>query len=357
MMTRTDALNDALERLAPYEYLDLPGPFACHGPMGAEVLSTLGHDDLVASWVEAYKSRHQPLEAFPPIERLDPGDEASWRPALGGVARISDWVALFTSQLAEQPWSTVLRTWLPRLAPGCGGALTHGIIRTAHAVRAMPSYDPPSTLLLGELAKGLALWASFFTTLPGRPQLRGPLSLDEALVRLPHPAEGSWSEIEAGTFARMGELSGFPEAVEALGPPPSSGDRLSELSQASCRIILAFPEVFPVPLVHTVTPIGAVRSLLPYLSGVPMDALYAQLWQVNAAIVCGFTPPRSSLERLSPESVGEPLAAGELVARATEHKDPHVMKFTEACLREFAIRPDRVYLAAAESVLGRTPAW
>ena len=41
MTGRQDALDDALERLEGYEYLDLPGPFACHGPMGAEVLSTL----------------------------------------------------------------------------------------------------------------------------------------------------------------------------------------------------------------------------------------------------------------------------------------------------------------------------
>ena len=39
--TRTDTLNDALERLADYAFVD-GGGFACHGPMGAEALSALG---------------------------------------------------------------------------------------------------------------------------------------------------------------------------------------------------------------------------------------------------------------------------------------------------------------------------
>jgi hypothetical protein len=71
MTTRTDALADALERLDGYAYLDGPG-FAVHGPMGAETLSALGHNDMVAGWVEAYKLRHQPIETPPPRHRSRP---------------------------------------------------------------------------------------------------------------------------------------------------------------------------------------------------------------------------------------------------------------------------------------------
>jgi hypothetical protein len=85
MITRTDALHDALERLRGYGYVDGVG-FACHGTMGAEALSSLGYDDLVATWVEAYKSRHQPIEAPPPTQRVG-GDEVSWRSALGDFIR------------------------------------------------------------------------------------------------------------------------------------------------------------------------------------------------------------------------------------------------------------------------------
>jgi hypothetical protein len=45
------------------------------------------------------------------------------------------------------------------------------------------------------------------------------------------------------------------------------------------------------------------------------------------------------------------------MARATEHQDPHLLKFAEACGREHTIRQDPVYMLAAQSVLQRTPAW
>jgi hypothetical protein len=157
-------------------------------------------------------------------------------------------------------------------------------------------------------------------------------------------------------FARMGELDDFPGAVKALGPPSSVENALSELTAASCRILLANPEVFPVPLVQTVTPAGAVRTLLTYLSEYSIDALYSQLWHVNAAIVCGFAPPPAS-DRIAPANLGDAPASQEIVARATEHEDPHVLKFAEASAREHAICPDPVYMLAAYSVLERTPRW
>ncbi|CAM5570622.1 Questin oxidase family protein OS=Streptomyces rimosus subsp. rimosus (strain ATCC / DSM 40260/ JCM 4667 / NRRL 2234) OX=1265868 GN=SRIM_018045 PE=4 SV=1 [Streptomyces rimosus subsp. rimosus] len=36
----------------------------------------------------------------------------------------------------------------------------------------------------------------------------------------------------------------------------------------------------------------------------------------------------------------------ELGARAVEHGDEHVLKFTEACRREYALRPDPRFRAA-----------
>jgi hypothetical protein len=109
---RADALDDALDRLSAYDYLDGPG-MAVHGPMGAEALSTLGHDDLVAAWVEDYKARHDVIAAPPTAGRLDPGNEAGWRAALGDPARLSDWATLFAGQLQDHPWPDVLASWVP----------------------------------------------------------------------------------------------------------------------------------------------------------------------------------------------------------------------------------------------------
>ena len=354
MITRSEALNDALDRLDGYGYLDAPG-FASHGPMGAETLSTLGHDELVASWVEAYKARHEALGVPPSTDRIDARAEAGWRAALGDMSRVSDWAELFRRELAEQPWPAVLQRWLPRLLAGYGGALTHGLIRVAHGVRALPAEAPPSGRLLDELAKGLAFWAASFTALPGRPGLHGPLALRDALAGLPRPDE-PWSPIEAGTFARMGELQRFPPAVEALGWPGSIDDALSDLTAAFCQAVLASAGPTANALVHTVTPTAAARTLLPYMAEVSVETVYAQLWHVSAAIVCGFAPPMASAGTTG-EADLEPPSSTEVLARAVEHRDTHVLKFAEACAREDALRPDPVYMRAAQHVLRQLPAW
>lgn len=356
MTTRADVLNDALERLAAYDYVDGAG-FACHGPMGAEALSALGYDDAVGDWVDGYTTRHDPIAAPPVAEPIDPRDEASWRPALGDFSRVSDWAVLFGRELREQPWPAVLRTWLPRLLPGYGGGLTHGLLRVAHGVRALTPDGPPAEPARTELAKGLASWAGWFTPLPGRPDPVGSLPLEEAITGLPRPAE-PWSPIEAGMFTRLGELSDFPAAVDSLQPPEDIDGALSDLTTAFCRVLLANPDALQQGLVHAVTPVVAVRSLLPLLPDGSHDAVYAYLWQVDAAIACGFAWPTAAARTSTPiEDEQDVPAADEIAARAVEHRDPHVVKFTEACLREHAHRPDPVYLFAADALLDRTPPW
>jgi hypothetical protein len=356
MNTRTDALCDALERLEGYEYLELPGPFAYHGPMGAEVLSTLGYDDQLSTWAETYKSHRQPLDPFPSVATIDPNDKPSWEGALGNLARVADWDTLFSDALKEQPWQEVLQRWLPRLMPGSAAGLTHGIIRTGHAVRALDDDCEPPQPLLRELARALAFWAAAYTPLPGHPQLTGTRTLRRAIGTLPRPDQ-QWAPMEAGTFSRMSELSEYPAATEALGPPPDPGNALSDLSAAFSALIAANTDLDPMPLVHTVTPIGAMRTLDPHLDGIPIEQRYTQLWRTSSAIVCGFTPTSYATSAFDHQIEGEPLAPQELVSRAVEHKDPHVLKFTEICVREHAINPDPIYLLAAGSVQRRVTPW
>jgi hypothetical protein len=202
------------------------------------------------------------------------------------------------------------------------------------------------------LARALALWSALYTPLPGHPELKGGLGLGEAIAALPRPTE-AWAPLEAGTFSRIEELDEFEGAVEALECPPVAGDPLGDLSAAFCRLILRASDLDPIPLVHTVTPIGAVRILLPYLPEFSLEAVYAHLWHVNAAIVCGFTP--TSLGRKAGAyELEKILSPAELMDRAVEHMDPHVLKFTEVCISENWARSEPVYLAAAAHVLDKT---
>ena len=352
----TDVLDDALDRLAAYRWVDGPG-MAVHAPMGAEALVGLGHADVVADWVEAYKARHEPIDGPAPVGGLDPADLSSWRPALGDPSRLTDWHDLFARRLAEEPWSDVVRTWVPRLLPGYGGAFTHGLLRTSHAVRALSRTAgvEPSALLLGELAMALAYWAGTFLPLPGDPGLRGDRPLAAALDALPRPADPGWSMMEAAQFTRIDELTGFPAAVAAHAAPAGSvDDALSDLTRTFARLLPALPEVHPFALVHALTPVAAARALLPHLPGEAHLDVYRAVWHVDAAIAAGFVPKGVASDATD---LGEPPTPAELVARAVEHRDPHAIKYTAACLSEHARHPDPAYLQAAHHTLTCTTPW
>ncbi|MFE0192400.1 hypothetical protein [Streptomyces sp. NPDC058989] len=358
-LSYSDALNDALERLDDLGYERGQGvDLANHGPMGAEALARLGQQDEVAAWVRRYRramEHHEPPAArFP----LDPADESSWRPALGAFDRAGDWERLFVRELAEAHWREVLIRWWPRLIPGLFAGLTHGLIRTAHAVRGLhAAADRPTRLQLDELARGLAYWAARHTVLPGRPRLRGHRSLSAAVAALPRvPQDGG---LRPGTARHrldaLAELPGYHEALEWPAPDGAAA-LLSEMTSQFADVYLGHPEVYPVPLVHGVTAPAAVRLVLPHLPHALHEPTLERLWQVQTAFLLAFTVDRrdEGTEAWRGE-VPEPPPMSELGARAAEHGDEHVIKFTEACLREYALRPDPRYPAAAFAALRRIP--
>jgi hypothetical protein len=207
-----------------------------------------------------------------------------------------------------------------------------------------------------ELARGLALWAAAFKTLPGLPQLRGSRSLTAAIAELPRP-DPPWTMLEAGTFTRIDELQEFPAVVESLGSAESAHDALRQLTATFCDVLVSNPDTPALPLVHTVTPASALRTLLPHLPGLSVGAVYAQLWHVNAAITAAFVPVGGSAKRTSVVPASEVPTTSDLIADAVEHRDSHVLKFTEACVREHAASPDHVYLHAARHVLDQIASW
>ncbi|MEV0375143.1 hypothetical protein AB0I10_36135 [Streptomyces sp. NPDC050636] len=345
-----DALNDALERMDDLGYERGQGAdLANHGPMGAEALALLGQEDEVARWVGRYRRAMEHHE--PPAARfaLDPADESSWRPALGAFHRAGDWERLFVRELAEAHWREVLVRWWPRLIPGLFAGLTHGLIRTAHAVRGLSAADRPTRLQLTELARGLAYWAARYTGLPGRPRLCGTYDLPAAVAALPRvPQDGG---LGPGTARHrldtLAELPGYHESLEWLAPEQAPR-LLSEMTAQFADVYLGHPEVYPVPLIHGVTAPAAVRLVLPHLPHELYEPTLAQLWQVHAAFLLAFTVDRRDEGTTAWRSeVPDLPPMDELGARAAEHGDEHVIKFTEACLREYALRPDPRYPAAA----------
>ncbi|WP_171172266.1 questin oxidase family protein [Streptomyces sp. I05A-00742] len=354
-----DAVNDALERLDDLGYERGKGAdLANHGPMGAEALALLGHEDEVAGWVRRYRGVMEHHE--PPAGRfpLDAADESSWRPALGAFHRAGDWERLFERELSEAHWRDVLGRWWPRLLPGLFAGLTHGLIRTAHAVRGLyAAGDGPTPFQRRELARGLAYWAGRYRELPGTPRLEGTYTLPAAVAALPRTAEdGPFTVgVVQRRLASLGELPGYGEAMGRLAPEETSR-LLSEMTCQFADVYLGHPEVYPVPLVHGVTAPAAVRIVLPHLPREVHAPTLARIWQVQSALLVMLTTDRRGEGTTAwLEEVPEPPRTAELGARAAEHGDEHVIKMTEACLREYALRPDPRYLAAAAAAQRRIP--
>src|SRR5215510_6936098 len=113
--------------------------------------------------------------------QIDTGETS--REGLGVIERIGDWVVFFRAQLAEASWRAVLIEWIGRLLPATPSAGAHGLIRTAHALRALA--DTETSLRVEELGVALAYWAAYYRKLPSTPRLAGTLDLGEALGRVP----------------------------------------------------------------------------------------------------------------------------------------------------------------------------
>jgi Questin oxidase-like len=341
-MTRQEALNDALERLDGVAFTMEPG-FSEHGPMVAETISTLGRHDRVAPWADAYKAHYRHIPAPPPQSPIDGASETAWRQALGVTARSTDWFDFFRRELRERPWQDAIRGWVPRLIDGYAGGLTHGLIRAAHAVRAMPEDGAASSAQLAELARGLAYWAGAYAVAPGHPDRHGDLSLAEAVQRLPRgPSAGP----------------SVPAAIESLGPIADAGEAMSRHTATFARVLLAHPELPMVPqiqLVHTITSVAALRNLLPFFPPAFAAHAYRRAWHFSASTVARLARP--SAAEAQPEIAEPALRQDELIDRAIAHGDDHVIKLTEACLREDRIKPDPVYRALAEAIPRRIPAW
>lgn len=130
---RSEAMRIVQARFAGSDP-ELANGFAEHAPMGAEAMLSLGLDpEAVVRWAERHDP--EPADASSPIRVAEDGlrdelDEGEWRPA---ATRFVD-----------------------ALIGGLDAHLFHGLIRTAHAVRALGHDD--SATGRAELATGLAAW-------------------------------------------------------------------------------------------------------------------------------------------------------------------------------------------------------
>ena len=341
MVVTIDEALDIVHRTGP----DLVGGNSNHAPMVTETLFTLGRPDAVLPWIEGYKRRFQDHpQAHNPIS---PG---AWQASLGDSSRGADWTAFFDRALAEAPWQAVLQTWVPHLVPGLMAAATHGLIRTGHAVRSLTAGATPQRL--HELAEGLGYWAARYQRLPGRPSGRHSAYSPSEAMQYVGRIHGPDFEARGSIVQQVKGLDEQPAFAQAIDLVDTTGDLawfLSELTETCVQIYLANPRGV-IAFVHTVTAPSALRLLAPFLSDAEARLAARYAWQACAGIYAWYsaTPPSAPTDLMPPT---EDSAA--LIDRALAAGGAHTIKFTEACLREYALHPKPVYLAAARDAAER----
>ena len=336
---------DEILDLISFAGAELVNGNASHGPMAAEALFALGRDEAALPWVESYRNRLTFRPA--PTARISRED---WREHLGKRDRLGDWIQFFQNELAEHPWQSVLSEWVPRLAPGLMAAAAHGLIRTGHAARSLSNGETRQRI--HELAQGLGYWAARYYVLPGTPSEENagysPASGLEHVRRLHGPdfdASGSITRQIQGLESHPE----FESTVDLVDTGTDVSRFISSLTETFAGVYLANRKDL-IAFVHAVTAPSALRLLAPYLSESDGRRAARYAWQGCAAIYSWYStaPPTDSAQFEAP---GE--GTQELIDRAVAAGGAHSIKFTEACLREYALNPRPVYLVAARDVSER----
>lgn len=331
------AMDPCLERLTAYGP-DLANSFTNHAPMAIEALCALGRGDAALPWLETNWRYRSLLLPRPKPEQA----VADWRAELGN-GRPADWSAFLDREFTPQNWRDGLARWTVRLAPGASAGALHGIIRVGHAARSLQ--DRVTPLRIAELRDAFGYWAAHYGALPAAKGTAAPLPAAEAILCVT-PVPLSAQRRAGAITTALGVLDGEPDfaaVIDLLDARGDPADILSAVTETFARLYLAnaVDGMGVITFIHGVTGAAALRSLIPFLTEDEAREALRYLWQAGAALYAalGVAPPAA--EAVATE---EPSS---LVARAVASGDEHAIKFTEALLREHAIRPAPAYLGAA----------
>jgi hypothetical protein len=310
-----------------------------HAPMVIEALAALGRDDAVPHWIEGWVEHDRPRLMKNP--KTDAALDGDWRAALGDFTRLGEWQNLFREELCRSVWRDVLDRWLPRLFPGTMAAGTHGIIRCAHASRALD--NGVTALRLEELAAALAYCAARYRTIGGAPLLAGPLGLAAAMRELPLLESGiDRRGPPPKIVTRLSERPDFSRTVNRLAPPAEITSATCELAEIGARLYLHDAASHPLVLLHAVTGPAAVQLLINNNSPELRSIAFAYMWQAVAAWAAAFSSGLAS-ERFP----ASPATWDDIIDLSVESGDDHAIKFTEACHRIDQLRPSPAFRVAA----------
>lgn len=276
------------------------GGLSNHGPMAVEALVSIGMDHRIGSFVEAYRTRLEPVRIA-----VEP---------------------------APHRWQEWLRPQLVDLVPETANHAGHGLLRVAHAVRGLEraaTGGGPSTTRLRELAIAVAYWQDGGRGLAGPTELVGSMSADAwnaSLSRL--PADERTDGFLTLTFATAAATPDFA-LVSALAPSADPADTLDALGVAAASAFTRNEATAAFALLHGVTVSNMARVLLPHLDERGKRGLEAAVAGYVAAALIGFDEPGPPAA--APGGTA-PAAAAELAGMAGATNEDHTIKFADACV-------------------------
>lgn len=272
------------------------GGLSNHGPMALEALVSIGADGYISAFVASYSPRLEPAAA--------------------------------SADAAPSTWRAWLAARLPALVGNVGEYAGHGLLRAAHATRALERAEAAGAatdVLRVELASAVGYWEAGTGALPAPIALTGDLDGARWLDALPRLDPGERVDgLLTVTLGRAAVLPGFMSAVARLDGGAAPGDILDALALASADRYLVNDGLAGFTLLHGVTVSNMARELLPYLDDRGAAQLVAAVAAFVGAAVAGFDD--------GDVQTGDLSTFHNLASSAAATLDDHTIKFADACL-------------------------
>ena len=309
-----------------------------HLPMALVAKHRLGADsDELRRFAATYSRQLAPL-----ARAKEPLDRATWKRAIGDSRAATELRSYFAHRVADDGVEVTLRSHLPSLLPGAGGAGFHGVIRLAYAIDAASTLQVAAGLAyFAEVARPLAALAPFGGT------TRDPEEIFTALSSTSTWATPPSARLIDDAMHKVAGHESFAHAAASL-----EVDDDSEATLAACALRLhASTNNFTA--LHGVTGLAALSVVRPWIEDqqlvdrVAFQALLAAYLSIGAPAIWS----DNQLEEFALSTTGDPT---EVSVAAANSDDEHVAKLAYTTLTAFEKTRDPLYLAVASRAVGPT---
>jgi hypothetical protein len=242
--------------------------------------------------------------------------------AMSNPNHFSSVLLYFQRAIVEDGPEDVLRRWLPELIPGIAAASFHGLIRLGYAIEASSN---------AEVAAALALWTTSFTSLgsPGQLVDEMPASIVKRLSK-----SIANDPVSAGLIVdRMTRIASMNSLQYSQSQPRQLG-----LSDVADFAISAYASFDDFTLLHTMTATHAFRLIIPFIGDSELATRY--LWR---AIMIAALSTGQPLHDDGPKEGIDTAGWTDIVARAIESDDEHVIKLVYTACAEAGRYPNPLY--------------